>query len=102
MTDRRLSDASYLLRITGRAWSKAVAVTVICIAGIAARAVSVPVVVADISHALAYRELAHRSGEIAYGHRRCRHGQGTAQRGARDNTDRESFHGTSPGVALHG
>src|SRR5262249_49836783 len=77
---------SYLLRITGRAWSKAVAVTVICIAGIAARAVAVPVVVADISHALAYRELAHRSGEIAYGHRRCRHGQGAAQRGARDNT----------------
>src|SRR5262249_56593403 len=57
---------SHLLRIAGRAWSKAVAVTVICIAGIAARAVSVPVVVADISHALAYPDLAHPTAAIAY------------------------------------
>jgi exodeoxyribonuclease V alpha subunit len=45
------------------------------------------------------REVAGCGGEIAHGHRRCRHSHGAGQRGAGDDTDRESFHGTPPSVA---
>src|SRR5262249_20215571 len=73
---------------------KAVAVAVRCIAGIAVRAVLVPVMVADIPHAFARREVAGCGGEIAYVDRCCRHSHGAAQRGAGDDTVRERFHGT--------
>src|SRR5215471_10572607 len=91
------------LRIAGGAWSIAVAVTVRVIAGIiAAKTLAVPIVVADISHGFAWREVLGRGGEIAHiahGDRRCRRSHGAAQRGAGDNTDRESFHGTPPSIA---
>src|SRR6516225_880722 len=89
----------YPLRIAGGAWSIAVAVTVRVIAEIAAKALAIPIVVADVSHGFAWREVLRRGGEIAHGDRRCRHTRGAAQRGAGDKTDRESFHGTPPGIA---
>src|SRR5215813_9481818 len=88
------------LRIAGGAWSIAVAVTVRVIAGIiAAKTLAIPIVVADISHGFAWREVLGRGGEIAHGERRCRHSHGAAQRGAGDKTDRESFHGKPPSIA---
>jgi hypothetical protein len=60
---------------------------------------SVPVMLADIPHAFVWREVAGCGGEIAHGHRRCRHSHGAGQRGAGDDTDRESFQGTPPSVA---
>jgi hypothetical protein len=65
-------------RIAGRTWSIAVAAAR-CIAWIAARAVSVPVTLADIPHAFAWREVAG-CGEIAHGHRRCWHSHGAGPR----------------------
>src|SRR5262249_31869801 len=91
------SELRAALRIAEGTWSIAVA-AVRGIAGIAARAVSVPIMVADIPHALGWREVARR-GEIAHGDRRCRHRHGAAQRGASDDSDRESFHGIPPSVA---
>ena len=59
------------LRIAGGAWSIAVAVTVRVIAGIiAAKTLAVPIVVADISHGFAWREVLGRGGEI--GRASCR------------------------------
>src|SRR5215471_20501404 len=91
------------LRIAGGAWSIAVAVTVRVIAGIiAAKTLAIPIVVADISHGFAWREVLGRGGEIAHiahGDRRCRRSHGAAQRGAGDKTDGESFHGTPPSIA---
>src|SRR6516225_2210751 len=98
----------YPLRIAGGAWSIAVAVTVrviarigakASIAGIAATALAIPVVVADISHGFGWCEVLGCGGEIAHGDRRCRHSHGAAQRGAGDKTDRESFHGIPPSIA---
>src|SRR6516162_520681 len=89
----------YPLRIAGGAWSIAVAVTVRVVAGIAAKTLAIPIVVADVSHGFAWREVLGRGGEIAHGDRRCRHSRGAAQRGAGDKTDRESFHGTPPSIA---
>ena len=63
------------------------------IAGIAARAISVPVMLAGLSNiAAAASELALGKSVRRVGQRRCRHSHAAAQRG--DDTDRESFHET--------
>src|SRR6516162_2514234 len=56
----------------------------------------IPVSIAYIAHALGQREIARRSREIAYGHRRCWCGHDAAKASAGDQTDRESFHGHLP------
>src|SRR6516164_3316543 len=56
----------------------------------------IPVSIAYVAHALGQREIARRSCEIAYGHRRCWRGHDAAQGSAGDQTDRESFHGHLP------
>src|SRR5215813_10273026 len=94
-----MANDLYPLRIAGGAWSIAVAVTVRVIAAIAAETRAIPIVVADISHRFAWREVLGRGGETAHGERRCRHSHSAAQRGAGDKTDRESFHGTPPGIS---
>src|SRR5215469_16157871 len=97
-----MANDVYPLRIAGGAWSIAVAVTVRVIAAIAAKTLAIPIVVADVSHGFAWREMLGRGGEIAHiahGDRRCRRSHGAAQRGAGDKTDRESFHGTPPSIA---
>src|SRR5262249_6242376 len=82
------------LRIAGGAWSKAVAVTVRCIASIAARAVS-----ADIPHALGCREIARCAGPTAPSDPSSRHSDCAAPCGGGEDTDRERFHATPPSVA---
>ena len=63
------------------------------IAGIATRAISVPVMLAGMSNiAAAASDLAGKKVRHV-GHRQCRHSHPAAQRGD-DDTDRESFHET--------
>src|SRR5258708_4775236 len=84
-----------LFEIPGRA--RPVAVAARGIAGIAARAILVPVMLASVSNiAAAASDLVLGKGVRHVRHRRCRHSHAAAQRG--DDTDGESessdFHGS--------
>ena len=89
---RKCSELSSDFRsASGRA--RPVAVEARGIAGIAARAISVPVMLAGLSNiAAAASELALGKSVRRVGQRRCRHSHAAAQRS--DDTDRESFHET--------
>jgi len=80
------------------AWSIAavIACSVAAVIACSIAVMSVPVMVATIPHALAYREIARFGGEIGHGQRLCRYGDDAVQRGADNHTDRESFHGAPP------
>src|SRR3954454_17183128 len=93
---RKCSELSSDFRsASGRA--RPVAVAARGIAGIAARAILVPVMLASVSNiAAAASDLVLCKGVRHVGHRRCRHSHAAAQRG--DDTDGESessdFHGS--------
>src|SRR5262245_22280275 len=81
------------------AWSVAVIRPIaVAVTAVVVRSPPAPVPIAHVTHALAEREVARCSGEIAHGHRRCRRGHDAAERGAGDHTDREGFHRTPPVV----